>query len=155
MKKNTRRRGWPEAPSSSDLAALVRCEREFVAVQTEGEVRTQVRDARAREGEAEHARTERSMLAFHNTGRASRSARDRRCFLATEMYGPQAPRTQALRDWRDRVLIPSGAGRVLVRIYYATSPLLVRVVRRWPALRPWVGGLVDVAARLALRGAPP
>lgn len=154
MKKNTRKRGWPQTPSSGDLAALVRCEREFVAVQTEGEVRTRERDARARAGVAEHARTERSMLAFHNTGPASRSARDPRCFVATELYGLEAPRTQALRTWRDRVLLPHGAGRVLVRIYYATSPFLVRAVRRWPALRPWVGCLVDVVARAALRAGP-
>lgn len=153
MKKTTQgRRGWPEAPSSSDLAALVRCEREFVAVRTEGEVRTEHREARARAGQAEHARVERVMLAHHDRP-APASGRDSRCYVASELYGPQAVETCALRAWRDRVLMPRVAGRVLVRAYYALSPILVRLVRAWPALRPAVASLVEPVTRRALRSA--
>lgn len=149
-RKNTRPRGWPEAPSSSDLAALVRCEREFVVQRTEGEVRTQVRAAKAEAGRVEHARVERVMLAHHNQP-APASGRDTRCYVATELYGPDALQTCALRAWRDQALMPRAAGRMFVRTYYALSPSLVRAVRAWPRLRPAVAVVVDRVVRWAIR----
>ena len=77
------------------------------------------------------------------TGTAPGSrASDRRCFVATSLYGLDDPRTEALRAFRDRSLMPSAAGRALVSAYYRTSPALVSVLDRAPALRS--------AARLAL-----
>lgn len=50
---------------------------------------------------------------------------DRRCFVATYLYGGDDLRTDKLRCFRDIVLMPSYIGRVVVRIYYVMSPLLI------------------------------
>ena len=52
------------------------------------------------------------------------------CFVASAVYGNDAPETNFLRAWRDRVLTPSLAGRIFVRIYYCLSPPLANLVRK-------------------------
>lgn len=54
------------------------------------------------------------------------NGQDSRCFIATHALGVNDPDTQALRDWRDRALMPSRAGRLLVNLYYYCSPHLLR-----------------------------
>ncbi len=56
------------------------------------------------------------------------------CYVATAVYGSyDAPEVWVLRRWRDARLESTRVGRGLVRLYYATSPHLVRAVghRRW------------------------
>lgn len=50
------------------------------------------------------------------------------CFIATAVYGSEAPETNALRQWRDSSLLPHFLGRAFVSIYYAISPRLVPLV---------------------------
>ena len=69
------------------------------------------------------------------------------CYVATCVYGSyDCPEVQVLRLWRDAVLRTSPYGRAFVRIYYATSPALVRRVggRAWfaRAARPVLDALV-------------
>lgn len=59
---------------------------------------------------------------------------DRRCFIASHVYGIDDPRTEALRRFRDSRLMPSKPGRLLVRIYYALSPAAVRMCKRCSVL---------------------
>ncbi|MFN7134216.1 MAG: CFI-box-CTERM domain-containing protein [Myxococcales bacterium] len=72
------------------------------------------------------------------------------CFLATAVYGADAPELAAFRAFRDRTLMPTRAGRWLVRGYYRAGPVLARAASSRPALRraarallerirPWVG----------------
>lgn len=55
---------------------------------------------------------------------------DKRCFIASHLYGVDDPRTNQLRAFRDRVLMPNRFGAFLVSVYYATSPFLVSLCRK-------------------------
>ena len=48
------------------------------------------------------------------------------CFIATYLYGPYSSEVVFLRDWRDKQLIPSYLGAILVSCYYTVSPILLR-----------------------------
>ncbi len=60
----------------------------------------------------------------------------RSCFIATAAFGsPLEPRIDVLRDFRDRVLMRSEAGRRFVAFYYAESPPLAATIEEHPFLR--------------------
>lgn len=62
--------------------------------------------------------------------------KDKRCFIATAaMDDVDAPEVEALRAFRDRVLIPLVAGRLFVRAYYLCSPPAASFISRHRALR--------------------
>ena len=73
------------------------------------------------------------------------------CFVASAAYGPQDPSVAILQDYRDRILIRSGTGRGLVRVYYAMSPPFARFIeassRRRSLARKCLGPVVALAAR--------
>ena len=50
------------------------------------------------------------------------------CFIATAIYGIDAPETNALRQWRDSKLMSHFAGRTVVAMYYAISPSIARII---------------------------
>ena len=85
---------------------------------------------------------------------------DSRCFIATAAWGSSLhPRVQVLRDFRDRYLMRSAAGRALVEAYYRVSPALADIIRRSPLLREMSVALLTpvVAAaewQMALSGQP-
>lgn len=74
------------------------------------------------------------------------------CFIATELYGPQAPETCRLRAWRDAALRPRWWGRAVIRAYYCSAPYVVRLMRRSPRLRATISGLVARVVRRLERG---
>lgn len=58
------------------------------------------------------------------------------CFIATAAYGStQEPHVQVLRQFRDRVLLQSAAGRKFVETYYKLSPPLAHYIAQHPNLR--------------------
>lgn len=61
-------------------------------------------------------------------------AQDARCFVATCVFGHQAPETVWLRNWRDRVLAPNPIGRIAISVYYKVSPLLVHAIKGHPKI---------------------
>ncbi len=79
--------------------------------------------------------------------------RDARCFIATQVYGGDAQETHFLREWRDRVLMPSLWGRWMVRVYYVLSPVVVRVLVKSDWLTKWVRRGLSVLLRYL--GQPP
>lgn len=55
---------------------------------------------------------------------------DSRCYIASHLYGVEDPKTEMLRQYRDRVLLPKWYGRLFVNLYYRFSPGLVKLSRR-------------------------
>lgn len=106
----------------TDIVGTVYCEQKVLFDRERGDARPLAVRAKAAGGTFEHLR-------FQVEGQ-TRAAMDRRCFIATAIYGPDAPETNFLRAWRDRALMPTRAGRFLVRAYYATSPRLVPMLAR-------------------------
>lgn len=152
--------GWRAKPSSSDLAALVKCELELVwtkdGKRPTAEVRERERASAA--GEVLHRQAQVSMETFHNRPRPGRapegtapSGQDKRCFVASAVYGVSAPETDELRVFRDRELLTRPAGSWAVRAYYALSPPLVRVMARVPVMRPLARSVLDVVRWLVRR----
>lgn len=154
-----RPRGFGDMPSSGDLGRLVNCEREFVAERRDGLVSNDrgLRQASER-GERAHLQAQVSMETFHNRGSQSSSdkgvspsTRDSRCFVASAVYGPDSPSTEELRVFRDERLMPSPAGRSLVRTYYRFSPALSRWIGSRPAAVRVVRSILDLVRRVVSR----
>jgi len=62
--------------------------------------------------------------------------KEKLCFIASAAYGsPSHPYVQVLRDFRDRFLVRSKAGRKLVEYYYRYSPAVADFISRHAALR--------------------
>jgi|GEM_PF-1532986 hypothetical protein len=155
-----RRPGWKDVPASGDLAALTRCEAEYVWERRYGSRPSAQRKAASERGVREHDRVQVAMEAHHNRPRPARSgsgassgraapasARDKRCFVATAVYGPTAVETDQLRAFRDRRLMTWGMGRGLVAVYYLLSPLLVRWLSDRPRWTAVVRRMLDVFRR--------
>jgi hypothetical protein len=80
------------------------------------------------------------------------------CFIATAAYGADwQPQVQALRDFRDRYLLPHAVGRWLVARYYELSPPAADYIREHPTSKPVVRSLLTpvVVAALFLLGSTP
>jgi hypothetical protein len=123
---------------ASDVAKLGYCEAKVFFDARYGEELPPERVERRLGGQSAHEQ-------FHRDGQVGATPGDRRCFVATMCFGPDAYETDVLRAFRDRVLLVSLSGRAFVRAYYAISPWLCRVMARVP------GG--TAASRLALRAA--
>ncbi len=112
----------PLTVSITKVVSAVYCEQKVVFDREYGDLRPQHVKAKAEEGIREHAK-------FEFEGRV-KQATDSRCFIASHVYGLNAPETNALREWRDRRLMPLLVGRWVVRVYYFISPLLLRLAGR-------------------------
>ena len=127
--------------SASDLAQMGRCERLVVFEHRQGQRRLPHQEAARRRGLAAHERFEQEGLAARAVG----SRQVGRCFVASLLFG-EAWQTQALRQFRDKVLRPRGWGRGLIRLYYRGAPRVCVVLRRWPVLRRSVRAVLGVFA---------
>lgn len=57
------------------------------------------------------------------------------CFVATYVYGADAPEVRHLREWRDACLLPSPVGAMAVSVYYHVSEPLVGWFGNVPMVR--------------------
>ncbi|HEU6437792.1 MAG TPA: CFI-box-CTERM domain-containing protein, partial [Nitratidesulfovibrio sp.] len=75
------------------------------------------------------------------------------CFIATAAYGDlNHPVVAALREFRDKALMPHAPGRALVRAYYAVGPHLAGVVQDAPMLAAGMRAVLRPVAALAQLG---
>lgn len=125
--------------SITKVVSAVYCEQKVVFDREYGDVRPKHVKAKAEEGIREHAK-------FEFQGRV-KQATDSRCFIASHVYGLNASETDVLRAWRDRRLMPLRAGRLLVRVYYFISPLLLRVAGRSSVFAKLAKVMLDVVVR--------
>ena len=65
------------------------------------------------------------------------------CFIASEIYGPDAEETNLLRAWRDESLDTTPFGRMAVRTYYVISPKIAGLLKRYPGLKRAVKSRLD------------
>lgn len=119
-----RRSGSRDEVSATQLAEMGFCEKRVQLAHIYGEqVTPEQRKAMAR-GQAAHQR-------YLEEGLAATS--DRRCFVVTFVFGPDAQETQVLRAYRDAVLLRRRWGKALVAAYYRVAPSVCRVMEQSPA----------------------
>lgn len=74
------------------------------------------------------------------------------CFVATAVYcNADCPQVNALREFRDEVLLNLTAGRLFIRIYYCIGPYLAERIVRWPTGRAIVRQVLEVFISMFLR----
>jgi len=127
-----KRRGKKVWVSASDVGRAAFCPH-YLELKSKGtEASMQAKAARDR-GDASH-------------DELNRMGQDKRCYIASHLYGIEDGRTEALRSFRDNTLLRHHPGKVLVNIYYRLSPTLVTISSRCPAaercLRYMINGIV-------------
>lgn len=130
--------------SATDLATLGRCERQAVLDARYGKIEARSTEPDRQRGNEEH---QRHHVEVKRYAKEPMPTGNTRCFIATAIYGPDAWQTWALRGWRDRRLLPSPAGRILVRLYYAVSPWIARQALRRNAVHQGLRFLLDRIVR--------
>jgi len=107
---------------------------------------------RIRSSQPAPSATSRQTSSYQGIPRSQPASSSSNCFIATAVYGTDAPETNTLRNWRDRSLLPHFWGRLLVATYYAVSPHLVPVVTRSKWVRDTMKSALDrIVHAVALR----
>lgn len=148
----------PDMVGASALAEMGTCERRLCLAARYGPRLTEEVARRARHGSERHRHFYAEALSGPG---AAPEAGERKpwCFVATMVYGPDAPNTVLLRRFRDHVLRPCRLGRALTRAYYRWAPALCDRSARSPGALLLARLAVDAAVVVArcllvLRGRP-
>ncbi|WP_406625409.1 CFI-box-CTERM domain-containing protein [Acidovorax sp. SDU_ACID1] len=130
-----RRSGRRGEVSATDLAKMGFCEKRVQLAHLYGERTTAEQRKGMARGQAVHQR-------YFEEGVAATA--DRRCFVATCVFGPDAAETQVLRTYRDVVLTRRRWGQWAVAAYYRTSPTVCRVLDRSPVMAACVRAVLRI-----------
>lgn len=106
--------------SCSEIAQACYCPHAF-ELQSAGYLRSAAAQRQMEVGRQEHIK----LNQYVQTG-----VKDKRCFVATHLYGAEDVRTQHLRVFREVYLKPKLWGRALIATYYFMSPYWVSICRR-------------------------
>jgi hypothetical protein len=110
--------------SASELSQMGACERLVLFEATYGKRMSQCQQEAIGRGRREHDKFFKDALRSQSDVQTSLSKPW--CFCASLAWGPEAPETDLLRRFRDRILRRTGVGRGLIRVYYSTAPGLCR-----------------------------
>jgi len=80
-------------------------------------------------------------------------AQDKRCFIASYLYGIEDNRTKTLRSFRDNTLLRNRPGKALVSAYYRLSPILVTISSRNSFAKYCLRFIVNGIVKWILKGA--
>ncbi len=125
MTHRTRGRHASEGVSASELAEMGVCERRMILEQRYGRRFTASQREDIHRGLRLHAVFDARFTVPPSGARGP-------CFIATHVFGPNAPQTQVLRRYRDRVLRTSALGRWSVASYCHVAPLVCEWLTRHP-----------------------
>lgn len=129
-------RGGTQYVSASELAQMGACERKVVLDRRHGRQLSKAQRQAVERGLRLHA-------VFLEQAGAPGDGRGGRCFIATLVYGADAPQTRALRRYRDEVLRHHAIGRLSIRWYYRAAPGMCS----WLSRHPWASTCVRACLR--------
>lgn len=118
--------------SATELAKMGKCERQVYLDHQHGE-NTSLTEKFIKRGNQEHEEFNRRL-----------SGKDKRCFIATAVFGIDAIETNILRQFRDEHLMPYKYGQIFTAFYYKISPYVVSIIEKYP--------IVMIPIRILLRG---
>lgn len=80
-------------------------------------------------------------------------AEDKRCYVASHLYGIDDERTETLRRFRDDNLVnlPGNTGKILISVYYRLSPVFIQAARALPGVDLCLRKTVDHIVRMIKR----
>jgi hypothetical protein len=110
--------------SASELAQMGACERLVLFEAKYGKRVSRCQQEAIKRGRTEHAKFFRDGV--RSQADVETSLSQPWCFCASLAWGPEAPETDLLRRFRDRILRRSAGGRCLIRLYYRTAPKACR-----------------------------
>jgi hypothetical protein len=108
--------------SATELAKMGKCERQIYLDAKYGES-TELTASYIEKGNRDHEKFQRTI-----------TGQDKRCFVATAIFGQDAPETVFLRQFRDEWLLTNLPGRMFTSLYYNISPSIVELLQQWPTL---------------------
>jgi len=118
--------------SVTEIVAAAYCEQKAIYNLYYGDRPTAVNERKRQAGIVDHDNFEFVGKQQQKEQYKQEAAPDRRCFVASAVYGNDAPQTDTLRTWRDNHLLKIPFGSAIVRFYYLSSPTLVRVCQSLP-----------------------
>lgn len=128
--------------SAKELAEMGFCEKRVLLAHLYGQRLTLEQRRSVERGRRAHDQYYREGVAA-----ASATGADRRCFVATCLYGESAWQTEALRRYRDEVLLRRRPGRWIVAVFYAIAPGACRLLSWLPWLQFPARALVGLVVR--------
>jgi hypothetical protein len=117
-------RGKKTMVSASELAQMGACERFVLFEAKYGKRVSRCQQEAIKRGRVEHAKFFRDGV--RSQADVETSLSQPWCFCASLAWGPEAPETDLLRRFRDKILRRSAVGQCLIQLYYRMAPRLCR-----------------------------